>query len=277
MNKPRYEITNFPSARFGTIDLGQISSRKHHVAVLLQVDVTAALRRLRSLRTERRGISFFAWLVKQIGDVIAESRYVHAVRGRGRSLILFTDVDIAVMVERTVHGERVPLVRVIRKANEKSAEQICDEIRHAQQQEIRDEGDYMLGETRLSRMALRVYFGLPQAIRLWLHRRLMKNPFRSQSLMGTVSVATVAATGRRPGWFIPKAMHNLCFAVGSTAKMPWVVGRRIEIRDILHLTVLFDHDAVDGMPALRFMTRLVSRLERAEVDPRMHAMGSSVS
>jgi pyruvate/2-oxoglutarate dehydrogenase complex dihydrolipoamide acyltransferase (E2) component len=239
------------------------------VAVLLQVDVTAALRRLRSLRTERRKISFFAWLVKQIGDVIMESRYMHAVRGRGRSLILFADVDIAVMVERTVCGARVPLMRVIRKTNEKSAEQIGEEIRRAQQQEIRDEGDYMLGETRLSRMALRVYFGLPQAIRLWLHRRLLKNPFRSQSLMGTVSVATVGATGRRPGWFIPKAVHNLCFAVGSTAKMPWVVGKRIEIRDILHLTVLFDHDAVDGMPALCFMNRLVSRLERAEVDPRI--------
>lgn len=269
MNKPRHEITNFPSARLGTIDLGRISSRKHHVAVLLQVDVTAALRRLRSLRTERRKISFFAWLVKQIGDVIMESRYMHAVRGRGRSLILFADVDIAVMVERTVCGARVPLMRVIRKTNEKSAEQIGEEIRRAQQQEIRDEGDYMLGETRLSRMALRVYFGLPQAIRLWLHRRLLKNPFRSQSLMGTVSVATVGATGRRPGWFIPKAVHNLCFAVGSTAKMPWVVGKRIEIRDILHLTVLFDHDAVDGMPALCFMNRLVSRLERAEVDPRI--------
>lgn len=269
MNKPRYEIKKYSSARFGTIDLGQISNRKHHVAVLLQVDVTAALRRLRVLRIERREITFFAWLVKQIGDVIAESRYMHAVRGRGRNLILFHDIDIAVMVERTVNGERVPLVRVIKKTNEKSAGQICGEIRQAQQQEIRDEGDYVLGETRLSRTALRVYFGLPQTIRIWLHRRLLKNPFRSQSVMGTVIVAAVGATGRRPGWFIPKAMHNLCFAVGSTAKLPWVIGKSIEIRDILHLTVLFDHDAVDGIPALRFMSRLVSRLEHAEVDTRM--------
>jgi pyruvate/2-oxoglutarate dehydrogenase complex dihydrolipoamide acyltransferase (E2) component len=261
MSKPRHEITHFPSARLGTIDLGRIGGRKHHVAVLLQVDVTAALRRLRALRAERREISFFAWLVKQIGDVIAESRYIHAVRGRGRNLILFTDVDLAVMVERTVHGKRVPLVRVIRKTNEKSAEQICAEIHHAQQQELRDEGDYILGETKLSRIALRLYFGLPQAIRLWLLRRLLKNPFRSQSLMGTAIVTTVGAAGRRPGWFIPKVMHNLCFAAGSPAKLPWVVGKRIEIRDILHLTVLFDHDAVDGMPAARFITKLVSRLQ----------------
>jgi pyruvate/2-oxoglutarate dehydrogenase complex dihydrolipoamide acyltransferase (E2) component len=34
------------------------------------------------------------------------------------------------------------------------------------------------------------------------------------------------------------------------------------VRDILHLTVLFDHDAVDGAPAMRFVSRLVDRLQR---------------
>jgi pyruvate/2-oxoglutarate dehydrogenase complex dihydrolipoamide acyltransferase (E2) component len=57
-------------------------------------------------------------------------------------------------------------------------------------------------------------------------------------------------------------MHNLCFALGSIVKKPWVVENEIEIRDILHMTVLFDHDVVDGAPATRFIMRLVDRIQK---------------
>ena len=80
--------------------------------------------------------------------------------------------------------------------------------------------------------------------------------------MGTAMVTSVGSVGRIPGWVIPKSMHDLCFALGSVIKKPWVVDDRIEIRDILHLTVLFNHDAVDGGPATRFIAQLVKHIER---------------
>jgi pyruvate/2-oxoglutarate dehydrogenase complex dihydrolipoamide acyltransferase (E2) component len=36
---------------------------------------------------------------------------------------------------------------------------------------------------------------------------------------------------------------------------------RIEPRDILNLTVAFNHDVVDGAPAARFVQRLVDLIE----------------
>jgi pyruvate/2-oxoglutarate dehydrogenase complex dihydrolipoamide acyltransferase (E2) component len=36
---------------------------------------------------------------------------------------------------------------------------------------------------------------------------------------------------------------------------------RIEPREILNLTVAFDHDVVDGAPAARFVERLVDLIE----------------
>jgi pyruvate/2-oxoglutarate dehydrogenase complex dihydrolipoamide acyltransferase (E2) component len=51
-----------------------------------------------------------------------------------------------------------------------------------------------------------------------------------------------------------------CFALGPTAKKPGVVANRIEIRDILHLTVLVDQDVVDGAPAARFAAQLLARI-----------------
>jgi pyruvate/2-oxoglutarate dehydrogenase complex dihydrolipoamide acyltransferase (E2) component len=49
--------------------------------------------------------------------------------------------------------------------------------------------------------------------------------------------------------------------VGAIARKPAVVGDRIEAREILHLTVGFDHDVVDGAPAARFVQRLTELIE----------------
>jgi pyruvate/2-oxoglutarate dehydrogenase complex dihydrolipoamide acyltransferase (E2) component len=67
--------------------------------------------------------------------------------------------------------------------------------------------------------------------------------------------------GRFPGWILPKSLHNLCFGIGAVVPKPWVVDGKIQVREILNLTVLFDHDVIDGSPAARFVDKLVKRLE----------------
>lgn len=52
--------------------------------------------------------------------------------------------------------------------------------------------------------------------------------------------------------------------VSLTSWFVKVIGKTIcENREILHLTVTFDHDAVDGVPAALFTKRLVTNMERA--------------
>ena len=63
------------------------------------------------------------------------------------------------------------------------------------------------------------------------------------------------------GWGIAPTMHPLDLIVGSTAWKPAVVEGRIEPREILNLTVVFDHDVIDGAPAARFARRLVELIE----------------
>ncbi|HET6581538.1 MAG TPA: 2-oxo acid dehydrogenase subunit E2, partial [Methanoregula sp.] len=248
MIKDNHQIFRHPLSRIGTIDLGQIGLRKHHIAGLLEVDVTDALNQIEMQRSKGRPVSFFAWMVKTISTVISEHRYIHAVMGPRHSTVVFEDIDISVIVERVVQGKRVPLPLVIRKTNVKTVEDIYAEIQAAQRQDIRDERDFVLKENRLSRSAMRLYYMLPQRMRLILLDRILKNPFRYKKTMGTAIITSVGSVAYLPGWVIPKAMHNLCFALGSVVKKPWVVRNKVEIRDILHLTVLFDHDVVDGAP-----------------------------
>jgi pyruvate/2-oxoglutarate dehydrogenase complex dihydrolipoamide acyltransferase (E2) component len=63
------------------------------------------------------------------------------------------------------------------------------------------------------------------------------------------------------GWGIVPLPYSLGLVVGSTAWKPAVVDGRIEPREILNLTVVLDHDVIDGAPAARFGRRLVELIE----------------
>jgi pyruvate/2-oxoglutarate dehydrogenase complex dihydrolipoamide acyltransferase (E2) component len=78
----------------------------------------------------------------------------------------------------------------------------------------------------------------------------------------TVGITAVGMFGKgMSGWGLVPVMHVLDLVVGSTARKPAVVEGRIEPREILNLTVVFDHDVIDGAPAARFARRLVELIE----------------
>jgi len=46
--------------------------------------------------------------------------------------------------------------------------------------------------------------------------------------------------------------------------VPAVVDDKIEIREILRMTILLDHDVMDGAPMARFKSDLTKNIERGE-------------
>jgi 2-oxoacid dehydrogenases acyltransferase (catalytic domain) len=81
------------------------------------------------------------------------------------------------------------------------------------------------------------------------------------SAAGTVGVTALGMAGRGGGWGLAPAGQSLLLVVGGITRKPAVTGERIEPRDILSLTVAFDHDVVDGAPAARFVHRLTDLIE----------------
>jgi pyruvate/2-oxoglutarate dehydrogenase complex dihydrolipoamide acyltransferase (E2) component len=181
MSSKSFYVVNNPSSRVGTFDVVYIGNRTHHVAGLVEVDVTEAQRALAAGRprqeksqpehtpqtdgTNQTGqktqtpatagataqgsrVSFFTWMVKQISDTVARNSHVQAMRGRRGQLVVFDEVDACVILERALEGTRVPLPLVIRRANRKSAEEIQAEIRDAQVQPINNERDWVLSKER---------------------------------------------------------------------------------------------------------------------------------
>jgi len=67
------------------------------------------------------------------------------------------------------------------------------------------------------------------------------------------------------GWFIHRSVHPVSFGIGSVLKKAVVVDNEIKIREILNMTVLVDHDLVDGAPMVRLLKDLTNSIESGEL------------
>lgn len=256
MQPTKYDTLTFPLSRVATFDVGRIGKEKHHMAGFMEIDVTLAKERIAALKSAGADVGFNAWILRVIALTIAQNRYIHAINYGRRKQIAFRDVDITVPIEKIVDGTRVPIVTVVRNANKKSVTQIRKEIHACKHNRKKPEG-----EEKIAQAVQRLFLRLPQRVRLLAWRLLNRNPFEIKKTFGTVVVTNVGTVKGLNGWFLPKSIHNLCLVVGTINKKPWVHNGEICIREILHLTMLVDHDVVDGAPAARFGANLIKNLE----------------
>lgn len=79
--------------------------------------------------------------------------------------------------------------------------------------------------------------------------------------MGNIAFTSIGMMGKVNGWFIPISIHPLCFGISSIIKKPWVVDDKIVIREILNMSVLLDHDVIDGANMARLISDLSNNIE----------------
>lgn len=257
----QYSIEAFPTSRLATIDIGAASKMKHHIKALIEIDVTDARKMIREKKKQNQNISFNSWLIKCISAAVEECKNIHGIRKGKRKIVIFDDVDISIMIEREIQGEKIPLPYVIRKTNEKSMYEIYEEIKAGQSQSIKDEGNYVLGEKKNEHL-MKLYYSMPGFVRKMIWRKIIQSPFFTKQNMGTVIITSVGMMGKINGWVIPTSVHPLSFGIGSIIKKPGVINDRIEIREYLYMTVSVDHDVIDGAPAVRALSKLTSLVER---------------
>jgi len=256
-----YSIVTLPSSRLFTMDIGALGSRKHHVRAMIEIDVTEARKKIRTIQKKSgKTLSFTSWTLKCIGQAVSEHKSVHALRKGKNRILVFDDVDISLVIEKDYNRALVPLPIVIRKVNEKSAQELFNEIETAKKQEVRTGKDYVLGGKQ-SAEPMELFALLPRWLRLIIWKILLSNPRRVKNMMGTAIVTSIGMMGKTSGWFIPYSIHPVCFGLGSIVRKPGAINNAVTIREYLSLTLLIDHDVVDGAPAARFVSRLVELME----------------
>jgi hypothetical protein len=293
-----FEEVPYPFWRTAGEDSMRLGKARNHVPVLLEVDVTDA--RAALARRKQEGgpeVSFTAWACKCIAHAAAQHKRVHAVRGRRalgkgslasllpggldrlagrlplgpRTIVTFADVDMSLAVYRRLtgdeSGERIPMPFVVRKVNEKGLEELSEEIHAAQSRPLPEDQQWLdpVADMPPPRL-IRLGFAAPAWLRdrlFW--DRLLGDPYRVKRTMGTVMVTSLPLTNKSGGgaWGIPAGIHPLVVALGAIGRRPGLVDDRVEPRDVLSMTVLFDHDVVDGLPVALFLRRLSELMESA--------------
>ena len=228
------------------IDAGYLANKRHIIYGLLEDDVTAAKERINALAaTSSDGDKLFmtAYIVACIGRAVAEDPAIHAYKQR-KKLVMLDDVDIVVMIEPEKEKGATAFPHIVRKANQKSVQDISDEIRRVQKTSAESDQNYDKKKTRM-------FTKLPQWLRMMFYKNIRRNPETIRKMQGTVIVTSVGmmATGHR-GWgltFLPT--HTLGLTLGGIQRMPAVVEKQdgsegIEIHSFLSITLAFDHDIV---------------------------------
>jgi hypothetical protein len=162
------------------------------------------------------------------------------------------------MVEHQSGETRALMGHVVRGANHKTYREIHQEIRAVQSEPVPPSR----GMPTWFRSAMLLPWPLSSLVKAVLRMAMGRDPRIPVSMAGTVDITSVGMFGGgHSGWGLTPTGTSLGLVVGGIAWKPAVVEGRIEPREILNLTVVFDHDVIDGGPATRFAHRLVELIE----------------
>ena len=208
--------------------------------------------------------------MKCVAQAAGEHRRVHGLRQGRRKLIVFDDVDTALAVYRRLtddeSDERLPMPFVLRKANERTVAEIGAEVRRAQTLPLAPGEQWLEGQgSSPPAWVLPLAFRAPFALRKWLYwEPLLRSPRRigdDGHRHGDLGAGRQPL--RRHGLGDPVSIHPLVVAIGAVGRRPGLAGELAEPREFVSITVMFDHEVVDGVPVARFLKRLIQLMETA--------------
>ena len=254
--KARHRTLAYPPAQHQGVDWASIMKRQHTIHGMIELDVTGTRRAIhRQRQATGEPLSFTALLVTSFAHVIGDDPSLQSYRKGKYKVIEFEDVDVAVLVEHILEGERVPVPHIVRAANRRTPVEVDREIRSAQG----DNDPY----GRARRLA-GLWLALPAIVRRFALTRLLADPHRRKKYTGTAAVTALSMFGKGTGWGIPFVSHSICLTVGGIGRRPGLApDGNVEPREMVCLTISVDHDVVNGAPLARFISRFRKTVESA--------------
>lgn len=251
-------VVELPPARRQTHNYLDLYWWKHSIYALLEVDVTDVRRFIEEHEAQTgEALSFTGYVAFCLSRAVDEDKLVQAYLKGRKHMVIFDDVDVFLPVEREVGKTPVALPHLIRRANHMSFLEIHREIREFQT------GPVPQGSGTPAGLPAHDVGALAAAPAIRAPHPRSQSPGSHACCdggrNGRCDRVRHGRSRRRPGRCT--GGQSLLLIVGGIARKPAVIDERVEPRDLLDLTVAFDHDVVDGAPAARFVKRLVDLIE----------------
>ncbi len=216
-----------------------------------EVDITEP-RKLIKEYFEKTGekLSFTAYIVSCLVQVVKQYPYSNSFIRRNK-IILLDDITISVLIERELHGEKVPEPFVINKAQLKTYKQIHNEIREAQN----------ISSDKMGSLSNSKWLNLIPGFLLKAFIKLSDKSIVMAKKYGKVAVTAVGMFSKEPVWFIPHGSGTVLITIGSISKKVVAYNNEIVSREHLCITASFNHNIIDGAPAARFMNQFIETIK----------------
>ncbi len=88
-----------PASRIATFDGNAVARPKHHVAALVEWDVTLARQKIRDVKRTGQRISFNAWMIRVIDYTLQAHPQAAAFKVSRKKLVAFNGINIDMVVE----------------------------------------------------------------------------------------------------------------------------------------------------------------------------------
>lgn len=224
------------------------ANKKNAIHCVTEVNITEARKNIKA-DFEKTGdrISLTGFIVKSFGNAIGEFPEMNSFI-RGRKLIILEDVNISVLVEREIDGQKVPEPLGIKKVQDKSLKEITAEIRAAQANTGNELGN-LTGSQWINLIP-------PFLIRTFI--RIADRNIKMAKRYGKIAVTAVGMYAENASWFIPHGTATVLLTIGSI--------RKEGEKEFLCITASFDHEIIDGSPAARFMSKLAEELKAGKIE-----------
>ena len=255
-----YQVVELSAERRGMAAFQELKADRHSMYALLEVDVSTArdfIEEYKAITGET--LSFSGYLIGCLARAVDEDKTVQAYRKGSKKVVMFDDVDVGFMIELKKGEKHILRGHVIRGANRKRLPRDCTR-RSGQCRKARLTSEDK--EASWFRSALLLPWPLSSLFKSTFRMMLKNDPTIATSMAGTVGISSVGMFGKgHSGWGISNGSHVLDLVVGGIARKPVEVEGKIALRELMNLTIIFDHDVIDGAPATRFTRKLIELIE----------------
>ena len=244
----------YPKLRNFILDIMAEGRRKNIIHLLFEAEITLIQHHLARHREETgEHLSLTTYIAKSLACAVDEDRSMHAYRQGKSRLVLFDEVDLAVMIERDLEGRTLPVVSIVRAANRKPIEEIHQELKAAKIAPLGENGPMSALEKQ--------FFELPALVRKFVWFFIRRDPNLFKQLAGTVGVTSMGMHTSGLAVVIPVTPMTLTLSIGSVGNKLVLENGSSVTREIIQLNLSADHDIIDGAPLVRFADRFRKKLE----------------
>lgn len=255
----------WPKIRNVIKDLVDKGRQTNTISGFTEVDITKATELIKLHQKQGgKAISMMAYIISCYARAVAANKMLHAFRRGRNKLVLFEDVDVNTVVEKTLKGGiKVPVSYIVRAADKKSFLEINDEIRAAMKSDLTKDPNVKM-RRKLTKQ--------PRFIRQLIWKRIENSPELHKQHRGTVGLTNVGSfIGGRAGWGIPVTPMPCTLTMGTAYNKEELVNGLPEKRKKLCITLSVNHDIVDGAPASRFLENFTKQVETAAGIPAVNS------